>query len=691
MGRASVGGGKKWVRLHDLVKPSYSEMGSSISVATPSLSSYASPPASAAATRDAPVEVASGCSATYLSTQKECSRLTDSRCRPQCVAAGVVHNELLPQSYVTRIPQADQQILNFILTFLEASGLENVPVFINGGYVRDLLLGEEPDDLDLSICLRHCAEDVTVAGLLEKVTAFSESRMDLGITEVKVATVLSDESKKKNLDTFQACFSDKSGHKIEVDIMPTIGEETYEEGSRTPLRDTRGAPEQDALRRDLTVGAMLLQVERAHLAQGSQLSYRLLDFYGGVSDLRTGVLRAPYPVSPSAQEVADEVLRSPEERDLAAQLGLSRRTDKEALQKLWWAKILMDDPLRACRALVYCSKLSGFELHETFWDAMPFALQALHSKVAGSRKNTEYQKIGDYGFQACMEFYELAFTRTFGPGPAPSLRLASALFGGQDDNGVAKTLSEVTEFDLEAFRDIAEAMKPEEGCSGPEASELMGGLLAAGVSASVGLRGTAAEEFSRACDGMCVSNAMREAGYAPLHVASKWLADSLQPNALDVGFAAACSSTPESMRLYTQVWQDFQLPGTDKAPAWSNSKRRLAFALSKRFAVSECHKERLLGLKAAMQVVSCARPPVKGTVLSSPGLLEVPPQLRRQVLSLLEVSLRLLDHKARLETPQELQELFETFPLVQAALSPTVLAELTPRKPAKKAKENKKG
>jgi len=348
----------------------------------------------------------------------------------------------------------------------------------------------------------------------------------------------------------------------------------------------------------------------------------------------------------------------------------------------------MDDPLRACRALRFCAKLSGFELHEAFWDAMPFALQALHSKVAGGRKNTEYQKIGGYGFQACMEFYELAFTRTFGPGPAPSLRLASALFGGQDDNGVAKTLSEVTEFDLEAFRDIAEAMKPEEGCSGPEAAELMGGLLAAAVSASEGLRGTALEEFSQACDGMCVSNSMRKAGSAPLYVASKWLADFLQPNALDVGFAAACSTTPENMHLYSQVWQDFQLPGTDKAPAWSTSKRRLALSLSTYFA-SECHKERLAGLKAATQIVSCARPPVKGTVLSSPGLLEVPPKLRRQVLSLLEVSLRMLDHKACLETPQELQEFFETFPLVQAALSPTVLAELTPRKPAKKAKDGK--
>merc|ERR1712096_98922 len=103
----------------------------------------------------------------------------------------------------------------------------------------------------------------------------------------------------------------------------------------------------------------------------------------------------------------------------------------------------------------------------------------------------------------------------------------------------------------------------------PEPAELMGGLLAAAIAASEGLEGSTEEEFQRACDGMCVSNSMREAGLAPLQAASRWVAESLQPSVLDAGFATACGSTPAVIRLRVQVWQDLQLPGTAMMPAWS--------------------------------------------------------------------------------------------------------------------------
>ena len=40
-------------------------------------------------------------------------------------------------------------------------------LLVNGGYVRDLLLGKAPDDLDVSLCLRECAPDVTLARIME--------------------------------------------------------------------------------------------------------------------------------------------------------------------------------------------------------------------------------------------------------------------------------------------------------------------------------------------------------------------------------------------------------------------------------------------------------------------------------------------------------------------------------------------
>merc|ERR1712183_625297 len=121
--------------------------------------------------------------------------------------------------------------------------------------------------------------------------------------------------------------------------------------------------------------------------------------------------------------------------------------------------------------------------------------------------------------------------------------------------GKAKCLSEVTGFDLEAFRCIAGALEPT-GDSRPDAAELLGGLLAAAVTVSEGLEASPLDEFSRACDGMCVSNPFREAGFSTLHTASRWLSLSLQPNALDAHFAAACKIAPEVMCLHAQVWQD---------------------------------------------------------------------------------------------------------------------------------------
>eukprot|EP00435_Cladocopium_sp_Y103_P075445 s26_g57.t3 len=231
----------------------------------------------------------------------------------------VHHGEKLPDEYACRIPKTDSEILNFFLSFLAHQGLKDVPVFVNGGYVRDLLLGKEPDDLDLTLCLRDCPEEVTVAALLDEMKGYVESRPELGITEFKNATILSNESKDKQLDTFKAHFTNKDGVKTEVDVMPTIGEEKYSEDNRIPERDQRGLPEEDALRRDLTIGALLLRVQRT---DGSDaLEYELFDFYGGVDDICKGMLRSPCPVNKTLDEVAEIVLRTDEERELHGSCG----------------------------------------------------------------------------------------------------------------------------------------------------------------------------------------------------------------------------------------------------------------------------------------------------------------------------------------------------------------------------------
>ena len=120
---------------------------------------------------------------------------------PHMDTANLGHGSLLPSSLVASVPQREKQVLTFVLSFLEASKLQ-APLLVNGGYVRDLLLGKEPDDLDLSVCLRDCPEDVTLAGVLEGMHAFAEARPDLEVSSVQIATILSDTSKDKNMDNF---------------------------------------------------------------------------------------------------------------------------------------------------------------------------------------------------------------------------------------------------------------------------------------------------------------------------------------------------------------------------------------------------------------------------------------------------------------------------------------------------------
>ena len=106
-----------------------------------------------------------------------------------------------------------------------------------------MLLDKDPDDLDISLCLRECPQDATLVAVMQGLPAFAQARPELRVGGVQVRVNLSDTSKDKNVDTAMVCVR-VGGEKVEVDLMPTIGEETYDASDRVPLRDTRGTAEQ---------------------------------------------------------------------------------------------------------------------------------------------------------------------------------------------------------------------------------------------------------------------------------------------------------------------------------------------------------------------------------------------------------------------------------------------------------------
>ena len=165
--------------------------------------------------------------------------------------APLAHRSVLPRALTASLISSSEQLaIAFVLSFLEDERLR-APLLISGGYVRDLLLGVPPADLDLSICLANSPCEVTIAVIVDGLPAFARRRPDLGVSEVSITTALSDTARGKEVDTAKVRMV-VGGESLNVDFMPTIGTETYDAADRVPCRDGRGTPEQDALRRDLT-------------------------------------------------------------------------------------------------------------------------------------------------------------------------------------------------------------------------------------------------------------------------------------------------------------------------------------------------------------------------------------------------------------------------------------------------------
>ena len=170
------------------------------------------------------------------------------------------HGAFLPPSTARLVSGRSRQALSFILSYLESRELEHVKVMISGGFVRDLLLGRMSDDLDLTLDLRSCAPEVSVDSIAEGIPAYAATRAEVDAAEI--VTTMSAASRSKSVDAAQVKLR-IGGEDVLIDLMPTIASEVYDAHDRIPKREGRGTAEQDALRRDLTIGALLLEVVRA--------------------------------------------------------------------------------------------------------------------------------------------------------------------------------------------------------------------------------------------------------------------------------------------------------------------------------------------------------------------------------------------------------------------------------------------
>ena len=173
----------------------------------------------------------------------------------------------------------------------ELAAREGIELYVVGGYVRDLMLGRETKDIDISVV----GDGIAFARRVEK--EFSSSRV---VTFEKFGTA------RLAIDG------------VEIEFVGTRREEYHPE-SRKPVV-TVGSIEDDLRRRDFTVNAMA-----ASILPGSFGT--LIDPFDGRKDLERRLLRTP--LDPAAT-FSDDPLRMMRGFRFAAQLDF--RLAEDALQ-----------------------------------------------------------------------------------------------------------------------------------------------------------------------------------------------------------------------------------------------------------------------------------------------------------------------------------------------------------------------
>lgn len=153
----------------------------------------------------------------------------------------------------------NKEILNIFNLISDIAFEEGVNVYLIGGMVRDLLLNNPSIDLDITI------EDGSGIDFAKKLASHYGTKPKI-YPEFKTATVLA-----------------KNGRKIDI---ATCRKETYPEAGSLPHVEI-GNIREDLFRRDFTINAMVITLNKENFG-------KLLDFHGGLEDLRSQLMRILY-------------------------------------------------------------------------------------------------------------------------------------------------------------------------------------------------------------------------------------------------------------------------------------------------------------------------------------------------------------------------------------------------------------
>ena len=170
--------------------------------------------------------------------------------------------------------------------------------FLVGGCVRDILLGREPADYD-----------VTTDALPSQVEEIFPGSLTVG---AKFGVVIVPEEAPASSDA----------ERLQVEVATFRSDVGYSDGRHPDRVDYTKSPQDDVKRRDFTINALLLDPE----------TNEILDFVGGREDLEAGIIRA---IGDPATRFGEDKLRMVRAVRFAARFGYAiEPATLKAIQKL---------------------------------------------------------------------------------------------------------------------------------------------------------------------------------------------------------------------------------------------------------------------------------------------------------------------------------------------------------------------
>lgn len=164
---------------------------------------------------------------------------------------------------VKEIQKRNKEVFGVLCNIKYVADHLQYPCYVVGGYVRDLLLERDNDDIDVVVVGKGQVMARHFEQYLKNQTNFKNIKLSIF----------------ENFGTAQVRFGD-----FEVEFVGAR-KESYERGSRKPIVE-EGTLQDDQLRRDFTINAMAIQLNSDHFGE-------LVDPFDGIEDLKTGTIKTP--------------------------------------------------------------------------------------------------------------------------------------------------------------------------------------------------------------------------------------------------------------------------------------------------------------------------------------------------------------------------------------------------------------